>query len=273
MFLGYNTNGFSYHQLTDAIEIIAELGYRGIGLTLDVHHLDPFRTTRSEITAVRKILESHNLRCVIETGARFILDRRRKHQPTLLSPVDSERRSEFLRKSIEIAQELNADCVSFWSGTPTEPENREILEQRLIDHCLRLCDYAASRKVKLAFEPEPGMLIDKTAEFEILFHKVNHPSFGLTLDIGHLICLEEPVRDTILRWKDHLWNVHLDDMKRGIHDHLMFGEGEVNFQETFATLKEIHFNYGAYVELSRHAHDAVRTAEKSFRFLSSYLTE
>jgi len=40
MRLGYNTNGFAHHRLSDAVEIIAELGYRSIGLTLDVHHLE-----------------------------------------------------------------------------------------------------------------------------------------------------------------------------------------------------------------------------------------
>ena len=124
MFPGYNTNGFSHHALEDAIEIIADLGYAGVGLTLDVHHLNPFTASPGDIHRIRDLLQKHDLKCVVETGSRFILDRRRKHWPTLLTMEEQDRRqrSSFLNLSIAIAKELNAECVSFWSGTPNEQE-------------------------------------------------------------------------------------------------------------------------------------------------------
>ena len=35
MFLGYNTNGLAHHDLLDAIALLAEIGYRGVAITLD----------------------------------------------------------------------------------------------------------------------------------------------------------------------------------------------------------------------------------------------
>jgi sugar phosphate isomerase/epimerase len=43
LLLGYNTNGFAHHSLRDALDLIAEVGYRSVGLTLDVHHAPPGR--------------------------------------------------------------------------------------------------------------------------------------------------------------------------------------------------------------------------------------
>jgi L-ribulose-5-phosphate 3-epimerase len=268
MHLGYNTNGFAHHRLDDALIILAELGYQSVAITLDYHVLNPFDVNcMEEIERVRALLDCSGLRCVIETGARFLLDPRRKHQPTLLS-ANAERRFDFLKRSIEIAQSLKSDAVSFWSGTPSEAETDDVYWQRLVSGCQRLCIEAERCGVRLAFEPEPGMFIDTMAKYAKLHERVNHPRFGLTLDVGHLHCQGElPIAEHIHRWKDWLWNVHIEDMRRGVHDHLLFGEGEMDFPPILRALREISYTGGVHVELSRHSHDAVRTAERALQFL------
>ncbi len=43
MRLGYNTNGLAHHRLIDAIELLADFGFRSVALTLDAAALDPFQ--------------------------------------------------------------------------------------------------------------------------------------------------------------------------------------------------------------------------------------
>jgi sugar phosphate isomerase/epimerase len=272
MLLGYNTNGFAHHRLEDALSILADVGYRSVALTLDHHSLDPFDDALPrQLAVVGQLLARLKLRCVVETGARFLLDPRRKHQPTLLSADDAgrERRLRFLLAAIDIARELSADAVSFWSATPTDVAPFEQHLERLVDGCRRLCDHAARRGVRLAFEPEPGMLIDNMAKYQQLFDSVKHPSFGLTLDIGHIHCQGEPIVDSLRRWRSSLWNIHIEDMRRGVHEHLMFGEGDIDFPPVLRALREINYAGGVHVELSRHSHDAVETARRALAFLSA----
>jgi sugar phosphate isomerase/epimerase len=275
MLLGYNTNGFAHHRLRDALSILADLGYRSVALTLDYNALNPYDADLPpQLAEVRDLLRSLNLRVVIETGARFLLDPLRKHQPTLISPTpeERERRLDFLRRAINIAGELRADAVSFWSGAAREEASEAVLMNRLTAGCRELCQYAAQRGVRLAFEPEPGMFIDTMSRFAELFSRVAHDSFGLTLDVGHLHCLgETPIADHIKRWRNELWNVHIEDMCRGVHDHLMFGEGEIDFDEVLGALKAIGYASGVHVELSRHSHDAVETARRALAFLQAHL--
>jgi len=271
MLLGYNTNGFAHHRLEDALAILADLGYGSVALTLDHHALDPFDgALPRQLERVRDILEHHNLRSVIETGARFLLDPWHKHQPTLLSPSPEERgkRLDFLQRAVDIARVLGSDAVSFWSGAASDDASAGGLMDRLVDGCRHLCDYAADRQVRLAFEPEPGMFIDTMTRFAAFHERAAHDWLGVTLDVGHLHCLGEvPIADHLRRCPERLWNVHIEDMRQGVHDHLMFGEGEIEFAPVLRTLEEIGYTGAVHVELSRHSHDAVDTARRALEFL------
>lgn len=277
MLLGYNTNGFAHHRLEDALSILAALGYQSVALTLDHHALSPFDPEfANQLSTVKELLRQHALHCVIETGARFLLDPWHKHQPTLVSAsvADRELRLQFLQHAVDVAQELGATAVSFWSGTQHADDADAPLEtylRRLVECCTRLCDYAAARQVRLAFEPEPGMVIDTMDRFAELHDRVQHPAFGLTIDVGHLHCLGEgPIAEHVRRWRHLLWNLHIEDMRRGVHDHLMFGEGEIDFPPVLRVLEEVGYRGGIHVELSRHSHDAVATARRALAFLREH---
>lgn len=274
VFLGYNTNGFAHHRLEDAIVILAELGYQGVAITLDYHALNPFDPDLTQqIGRVRSLLQQYQLRSVIETGSRFLLNPKKKHSPTLVDPVSMQSpRLDFLKRAIDIGVELGSDAISFWSGASSDGADFNAGFERMRSPLRELCAYATQKQIRLAFEPEPGMTIDTMTRYQQLFSVFEtEPVFGLTLDVGHLHCLGEfPIRSHILQWKKQLWNIHIEDMKQGIHDHLMFGEGEMDFAEIFNALHEIDYQHGLYVELSRHSHNAVQTARDAMSFLKRY---
>ena len=271
MRLGYNTNGFAFHRWQDTLEILAEIGYRSVALTVDQFLLNPYvETFGKEVDEVRRELDRLDMSCVIETGARFLLDSRRKHEPTLVSPDESGRytRLEFLRRCVDLAAELNADAVSFWAGTVQAGVDRGVATQWLTDGCRKLVDMAENRQIRLAFEPEPGMLIETMEQYAELSESIDSERFGLTVDIGHLQCVEdEPIPSHLRRWSSQMFNIHIEDMCHGVHEHLRFGEGEIDFDGVMSTLTEIRYTGGVHVELSRHSHMAPQVAAESYHFL------
>jgi L-ribulose-5-phosphate 3-epimerase len=271
MRLGYNTNGFAHHPWETALRLIAEIGYESVAITLDHHCLNPFAPeVREERNRLWRVLEELRLGCVIETGARYLLDPRRKHEPTLVSPAPEgrNRRVEFLTHAIDTAAEVGAEAVSLWAGVVRDGARDEVAFERLREGLSRVLEHAERRNMRIAFEPEPGMLIERMDQFARLVERVASPLLGLTIDVGHVHCVDRmSIPDCLRAWRDRVWNIHIEDMCRGVHEHLMFGEGEIDFPPVFAALREIGYSGGVHVELSRHSHVALDAACESYEFL------
>ncbi|WP_432050682.1 sugar phosphate isomerase/epimerase family protein [Verrucosispora sp. NA02020] len=266
---GYGTNGFANHRLDDALAVIADLGYTGVALTLDHDHLDPFAPGLARrVDAVGRRLADLGLGLVIETGARYLLDPWHKHAPTLLHD-DPALRIEFLRRAVAIGADLDAEAVSFWAGVRPESVPPTVAWDRLVAGCAPVVAAADAAGVTLGFEPEPGMLVEDIADWQRLYAALGAPPpLGITLDIGHCRCLEPiPVPDCVRAVAAHLVNVQIDDMRRGVHEHLEFGTGEIDFPPVLAALREVGYRGLVAVELPRHSHAAPSVAARSLDFL------
>src|SRR5262245_11988076 len=126
MLLGYNTNGLTHHDPLEAISLLSEIGYRSVALTIDHGLLNPNDTHwQRQADLTQAALLKYGMRSVIETGARFLLDYRQKHEPTLVipDPVGRKRRIAFLKHAVDAAALLNSDCVSLWSGVVKDDAN------------------------------------------------------------------------------------------------------------------------------------------------------
>lgn len=265
----YNTNGAANHRLSDAVALIAIAGYDGVALTLDHHHLDPLEDGWVQRTeALARDLHARNLGCVIETGARFLLDPRRKHEPTLLTPnaEGRARRVEFLRRAVDIGQILGAEAVSFWAGVPLPGVDRGEAGEWLLEGVAQVLEHAEARGVTAALEPEPGMLVETLDDWALLHGQL--PQLKLALDLGHcLVTQEREPPDAAREFAPHLGTVAIEDMRRSDHTHLPFGEGDMDIPACLDALEAIGFTRLVCVELSRESHRADRMIPHSLEWL------
>jgi L-ribulose-5-phosphate 3-epimerase len=263
----YCTNGFADHRLHEALTVLADLGYTGAAITLDHGHLDPYAPgSAAEVARIAGLLDRLGMNAVVETGGRYTLDPRRKHRPTLLDE-DAERRVDLLRRAMRIAVDLGAPVVHLWSGVRPGDLPEDEAWSRLARRCEDLLAEADRMGVVLGFEPEPGMLVADLVGYERLRGMLgDHPRFGLTLDIGHCRCVErEEPSACVRRALPHLVHVQIEDMRRGVHEHLEFGEGEIDFPPVLAALAS--YRGQVAVELARHSHAAPQVAQRSIDFL------
>lgn len=279
---GYNTNGLAHHRVADALPLLAKLGYEGVALTPDVGQLDLYRLDPAEVRDVRTLADELGLELAVETGARFLMDPRRKHRPTLLErePGERQRRVDFLMRSVDLAVELGAGVVSLWSGaTPGDagdprPDDPERSWDALCEGLASVLGYARARDVQVAFEPEPGMFVERPGQYLELCRRLGAvgDDLGLCLDVGHLLVTGDlPVARVVRELAGRLVHVHLDDIADGVHEHRMFGTGDLDLSETLNALLEAGYAGMAAVELSRDSHRGAAAAAEAMAHLRAAL--
>ncbi|MGW6746559.1 sugar phosphate isomerase/epimerase family protein [Streptomyces sp. NPDC055025] len=269
---GYGTNGLTDLRLDDALGLLADLGYDGVGLTLDHMHLDPMAPDLAARTQrVARRLGELGLGVTVETGGRYVLDPRRKHGPTLLDPDPEGRaaRTGLLLTAVQVAADLGAHAVHCFSGVTPPGTDTDTAWKRLEEALTPVVNAAEHADIPLAVEPEPGHLVPDIAGFHQLRHRLGDPDpLGLTLDIGHCQCLEpaSPV-DCVREAAPWLRHVQIEDMRRGVHEHLPFGDGEIDFPPVLAALAATGYEGLTVVELPRHSHAGPELARTSLDFL------
>ncbi|WP_426309606.1 sugar phosphate isomerase/epimerase family protein [Cellulosimicrobium sp. E-16] len=275
--LGYGTNGFTDHPLDVTLDVLDHEGYGAVALTLGFPHLDPFTDGwRAEVGALRgRLAALHGgagMRVVVETGTRFLLDPYRKHRPTLVD-TEADARLRFLRRAVEIAAALDAECVSFFSGVLPDGASPAEGWSLLRDRLPGLVEHARDHGVRLSLEPEPGMLVETVGDALRLRDDLGGDAgdladLGVTVDVGHCLVVEpDGVVGALRAAAPYLANVQLDDMPRTHHEHRPFGEGEIDLPLVLSTLADVGYTGVAAVELPRHSYDAPGLARRSMTAL------
>jgi len=254
----YNTNGLAHHRLDDALALLADTGYDGAALTLDVHHLDPFAEDAfAQAERLRARCDALCLEVVVETGARYLLDPRTKHEPTLVTadPQGRARRLAYLRLACELAGVLRAEAVSFWAGVPRPGVDREQAWDWVVDGARALVDSHGDQPYALAVEPEPGMLVEDCDDWARLHGQV--PGLSLALDTGHCVVSGAYAPEqAVTAFAPHLGTVAVEGMRRGVHDHLPLDEGDVDLPAVLRALVDVPYDRLVTLELSRDSHRA-----------------
>ncbi|MBI3857281.1 MAG: sugar phosphate isomerase/epimerase, partial [Planctomycetes bacterium] len=115
-------------------------------------------------------------------------------------------------------------------------------------------------------------LVDGLVRYRELRKRLGRSDLKTTIDIGHLIVTEPGApQDHLAEFASTLRNVQLDDARRGVHEHLVPGAGEIDFPPVFRELRRLKYAGPVALELSRDSHRAAEVAAKSYELLAPLL--
>ncbi len=159
---------------------------------------------------------------------------------------------------------LSAEAVSFWAGVPKPGVDPQEAKGWLRDGLAEVVAFAEEAGVVPCLEPEPGMLIETLDDFAAL----DIPGLKLALDTGHCLVTGEREPEAAVReFADRIGTVAIEDMKRGSHIHLPFGEGDMDVPGVLSALEEVGYGKLVCVELSRESHRADVMIPQALDFL------
>jgi fructoselysine 3-epimerase len=280
MKLSFSTNAFVEFTLPEAIETIADIGYRGVEILADIPHLYPFSTSTSDLANVVAVLETKKLQVAninANTATGYYQCTGRKFweplfEPSLANPDDDARnwRVEYTKRCIDKARSLSCRNVSITSGRMvpgvSPDKSMEYLKQSLEE----ILDYAAAGGVRIGMEYEPGLLVERFEELDSLIREIDAKNFGANLDLGHSHVLRENPWEVIRGLSSRIFHVHLEDIREGKHYHLIPGEGDIRFEVLLRALDSISYGGFATVELYTYPEAPEHAAQKAFDFLQKF---
>ncbi|MFY9943448.1 MAG: sugar phosphate isomerase/epimerase family protein [Desulfobacterales bacterium] len=251
MIFGYSTNAFVKFPLAESLEKIADLGFAGVEIMGDRPHLYPPDFGAREIAELQAILRRQGLRVTnINSFTLFAVGD--TYLPSWIEP-EAERRQiriRHTRDSLKMAAALGCRNISVPPGGPLGDLSRKAalaLFHAGLDQVLPL---AEELDVRILVEPEPGLLLENTAEFREFIRDVRSPLVGINFDIGHFFCAGEDPRaafEELFQWVGHM---HIEDIApTRRHQHLIAGQGAIAFPAVFEAMARLGYAHDISLEL------------------------
>ncbi|MGA2640881.1 MAG: L-ribulose-5-phosphate 3-epimerase [Spirochaetia bacterium] len=200
------------------------------------------------------------------------LSAHRKH--ALGSASNQQRRQalEIMRRAIDFAAEFGIRIVQVAGYDvhyePSTDQTRALYKESI----LQSAEWARRSCVTLALENVDCPMVDSIEKGMELIQAADTPWFQMYPDIGNLSAMEKDVTHELLAGGRHIVGVHLKDTRIREFRQVPFGEGTVDFDGAFRTLKHMGYRGPFMVEMWNEAvTDPVATAAAARQWLAAKL--
>ena len=240
------------HSLLDSLDRIAGLGFGGVEIMCDQPHLYPPEYNNEKLTAVKTALEKNRLTPTnLNSFTLFAVGD--TYLPSWIEP-DADRRQirvDHTLACLDIAAFIGCRNISVPPGGPLPANMTRGEALRLFHDGLdRVIPRAETLGVQLLIEPEPDLLMERTAEIKPFVDEIQAPSVGINFDIGHFFCAgEDPAAafEELFAWVGHM---HIEDIaSTREHNHLIAGLGAIDFPSVFNAMQRLDYRHDISLEL------------------------
>ncbi len=275
MKLAFSTNAYTRYSLHDALNGIADAGFKAVEILADVPHAYPASISRPFTDFIRSQLDrmglavsNVNVNCTF--GYWQDAPPEAYFEPSIISPNPRHRsdRISLIVSAMNFARDVGAANISITSGRMLGGMPPDLAAKAFEQSMALLLEHADLTGVNIGIECEPGLYLEYAAELRAWIDRLNHPRLGANLDIGHSQVIGESVPDVIRLLGDRIWNLHVEDIPGRKHYHMIPGDGTLDWHAVRNALIEINYQRYLTVELYTQTADPQTAAVRSHAFLS-----
>ncbi len=255
--LSYSTFGLTDLDFLHSIEVVDKAGYPGIELSFHRDQFNPFDITDEYLAAVKKRLDTLEVKAACVATASHFFTPSRPHEPSLMTPdlAGRKRRINLVQRGIDVARKLDVPLVTFGSGFIRDEHvtNPSVNPRELLVDSIHQCLKAVrdDEDITLLIEPEPGMYIETLEQGIDLVNEVNSPRFQLHLDLCHNYCSEQDYLIALSKAAPYAKFLHVSDAQEGYNLKFMKMAENLTLDLDFANYLIYFPEYAEYLLVDR----------------------
>lgn len=275
--LAFSTNAFKQTTVADAVRQIAAIGYAGVEVMADAPHMRADAFTDDEAHELAKRIAGEGLAVSnVNAFTGFCFDGGDTYHPTWVEadPALRRRRIDYTLRAIDLTAKIGGTHISLQPGGPYQGRDIDELYDLFADGLAACLPAARDAGVYLGVEPEPGLLIETAEQFNRLKRSyfADEPMIVMNCDLGHHFCVREDPAEVLGQQRGVIRHVHVEDISAGrVHQHLVPGEGAMDFGAIFRALDEMGYGGFVTVELYPYTSTAGDVAQRAYDHLRPML--
>ncbi len=252
--IGLPTTLFAKSKVDEAIRRLMKLGPDCIEIVYEMPHFWPQDTNKDVLSQVRDVLKSYKMDASVHSCF-FELNLGSSYS------IVNELTISQVKKCVDICRFLDIGLLTVHPGYFPLVQMKELYEKarsRFVESLTECVKYANEEGVTLSIEniQSPYFFCHRLQDLVFLANSIDN--LGITLDIGHAYVMmkerkvknpeKEISKEIKSKLKGLLTHMHMHDNKGVRDNHLVPGDGNINFKPIVKALKEVGYERQVIVE-------------------------
>ena len=271
MKLSLFSTGFSAYPLERTFEVAARCGYDCVDIGGFRPHAFAPDLAKGGAEKIRALSKKYNMPVYSyvpeNTGSPYSL--------VFEDDAMNEESLAYFKLTLEMTKAIGAEACMLACNHPGLARNREDVKKRFISNMRILAKHAETVGTTILLEPVTpfeGTIVTNSEDVRWALGEIDSPACQCVLDLACPLTCGEPISEYFEKLGGAVKQLHFIDCCSNSEDHLIPGDGEMDFPRIASYLKRIKFDGVLSLELfSRYANEPDFSAERGIEVIRDLL--